>query len=153
MDPYEFLTKTFNLKLGSLQLSPQYWQAGAIVFLIFLLILTLARVRYLYVHWSLGKSAVTMFFWGFLLALILEGFFIIGGRTLFTEILGWKNAPKPISTALDVTRAKLVDVLGVSDEISVSSAKENPTAEDLILDFQSLAPEEAEQVRSIICEP
>lgn len=153
MNPAQFLTKTFDLRLGRLDIAPTYWQAAAIVFLLFLLVLTLARLRHLFVNWSLGKNAIAMLFWGFLLALILEGFLLIGGRTLFSEILGWENAPKPISVALDITRAKLVDVLGVSDKIPLSVAKENFTAEDLILDFQNLAPEEIGKARSVICAP
>lgn len=144
---------TLNFNLGEFQFSPSYFQAGAIVFLLFLLVLTLARLRYMFVNWSLGKSGVAMLFWGFLLALILEGFLIVGGRTLFTEIVGWKNAPKPILNALDVGRDKLVDVLGVTDQVPVSTAHEDPTLNDVISDFQSLSPDEAEKVRSMICRP
>ena len=94
-----------------------------------------------------------MLFWGFLLALILEGFLIVGGRTLLTEVVGWKNAPKPILSALDAGRNKLVDVLGVTDQIPISTAREDPTLYDVISDFQSLSPDEAEKVRSMICQP
>ena len=139
-----------NLKLGEFQFSPSYIQAGAIVFLLFLLVLTLARLRYMFVNWSLGKSGVAMLFWGFLLALILEGFLIIGGRTLFTEILGWENAPKPIVNILDAGRNKLVGVLGVTDEVPTLTAREDPTLYNVISDFQSLSPDEVEKARSII---
>ncbi len=94
-----------------------------------------------------------MLFWGFLLALILEGFLILGGRTLLTEIVGWKNAPKPILSVLDAGRNKLVDVLGVTDQIPISTAREDPTLYDVISDFQSLSPDEAEKIRSMICQP
>jgi len=67
----------------------------------------MARVRYLYVNWSLGRSAIAMLFWGFLLAIIFEGFLIISGRTILTEILGWDNPPKPISTIIDIGRGRL----------------------------------------------
>lgn len=144
---------TLNFNLGELQFSPSYIQAGAIVFLLFLLVLTLARLRYMFVNWSLGKSGVSMLFWGFLLALILEGFLILGGRTLFTEIVGWKNAPKPILNVLDAGRDKLVDVLGVTDQIPISTAHEDPTLHSVISDFQSLSSDEAEKVRSTICRP
>ena len=142
-----------NFNLGELQFSPSYIQAGAIIFLLFLLVLTFARLRRVLVHWSLGKSGVAMLFWGFLLALILEGFLILGGRTLFTEIVGWKNAPKPILNVLDAGRNKLVDVLGVTDQIPTSTAREDPTLYDVISDFQSLSPDEAEKIRSMICQP
>lgn len=94
-----------------------------------------------------------MLFWGFLLALILEGFLIIGGRTLFTEILGWEKTPEPILNAVDSGRNRLVDILGVTDEVPTSTAGENPGPDDVISDFQSLSPDEAEKVYSIICQP
>jgi len=142
-----------DFRLGELQFSPSYIQAGAIVFLLFLLVLTLARLRYMFVNWSIGKSGIAMLFWGFLLALILEGFLIIGGRTLFTEILGWKNAPRPIVDALDAGRNRLVDVLGVTDQIPASTAHEGPVLDSVISAFQNLSPDEAEKARSIICQP
>ena len=113
-----FFGKTFHpFKVGKLYITPTYWQALVIVILLFFLVFTLARMRYLYVNWHLGRHSFAMFFWGFLLALIVEGFFIVGGRTLFTEILGMKNAPKPISTILDIGRSRLINVLGISDQI------------------------------------
>lgn len=121
--------------------------------MLFLLVLTLARLRYMFINWSFGKSAVAMLFWGFLLALILEGFLIIGGRTLFTEILGWEKTPEPILNAVDIGRNRLVDILGVTDEIPTSTAGENPNLNDVISDFQNLSPDEAEEMRSMICQP
>ena len=94
-----------------------------------------------------------MIFWGFLLALILEGFLLLSGRTMLTEILGWKNAPKPISTALDVTRTKLVKVLGVTEEIPESAADEKPTFQSVFYDFENLSSGEKEEARSLICKP
>lgn len=84
--------------------------AVAVIVLVFLLILTLAQVRRHFVNWSLRGGVFGIFF-GFLLALILEGFLLIGGRTVITELLGWRNAPKPISIALDAGRGKLIQVL------------------------------------------
>ena len=146
------IQKTFDLKLGSIYISPTYWQAGLIVLLLFLLVFSLARLRYLYVNWSLGKSSLSMLFWGFLLALILEGFLILSGRTLLTEIIGWNNAPKPISVALDAGREKLVDVLGENDEVPTSVAKEEESFEEFKLKFQSLSPSEMEEIKYLICE-
>ena len=153
MDPIGFISKTFNFKLGNFNIAPTYWQAGIIIALLFLLVFTLARMRYLYVNWSLGKNSISFLFWGFLLALIFEGFLIISGRTLLTEILGWKNAPKPISTALDRGREKLVDVLGVTEEIPESVASEIPTYQSIISDFENLTSHDKEAVRSFVCEP
>lgn len=147
----DFLTQTLSFDIGSLQFAPSYMQAGAIVVLLFLLVLTLAQLRQKFVHWSMKGSLIGIFF-GFLLALILEGFLIIGGKTAVTELLGWKNAPKPVTVALDKGKGKLVDVLGVSDEIPSSNAASNPTADDAIILLQSLDPSEMKQVKSLICE-
>ncbi len=152
------LLKVINKSFGTytirgIDIEPTYWEAAAIVFLIFLLILTFARVRYLFIHWSISKPSISMIFWGFLLALILEGFLIIGGRTMLTEVLGWKNAPKPISTALDAGRSKLVEVLGVTKEVPESVAKDTPTYQSVIGDYESLSSEDKEVVGNFICKP
>lgn len=78
---------------------------------------------------------------------------IVGGKTAITELLGWKDAPKPISTLLDSGRSKLVQVLGVTEEIPASVAKEDMSSEDVVTIFQSLDPQESAQVRKMICEP
>ena len=94
-----------------------------------------------------------MIFWGFILAVIVEGFLLIGGRTLFTEILGWKNAPKPISTLLDMGRNKVISVLGITDEIPTSNAKGKPGVDDLINQYKTLPEDEALKFRKSICLP
>lgn len=153
MDFIGTISKTFNFKLGALNIQPTYWQAGTIIVLLFLLVFTLARMRYLYVSWSLGKSAVAMIFWGFLLALVIEGFLLIGGRTLLTEILGWKNAPKPIANVLQAGRLRLVDVLGVTDEVPQSLASEEPSITDVVELIQLLNSEERVKLESMVCSP
>src|ERR1700690_1631517 len=94
----DYLFNTFTL--GKFSLPVTYWQAAAVVILIFALILTMATYRKHYVNWSL-KGGVFGIFFGFLLALILEGFLLIGGKTALTEVLGWKNPPAPLAQALD----------------------------------------------------
>lgn len=141
----------YNIK--GIYVEPTYWMVLIIVFLMFLLLLTLARLRYLYIHWSLNRPALSFLFYGFLLALIFEGFFILGGRTIFTEILGWKEAPKPISTILEIGRHKLVQVLGTSEDIPASQARQNPDYESVISEYQRLSPEEAKRVQDFICRP
>jgi len=141
-----FLNKGWGVyEIRGLGIEPTYWQAGTIIILIFLLVITFARVRYLFVHWSLGKSAWAMLFWGFILALILEGFLILSGRTLFTEVLGWEGAPKPISTLLAISRNKLIDVLGVTEEAA--------SPESVMVDFENLPTDQMEEVKTLICEP
>ena len=144
--------QTIDLNFGNFSFSPSYIQAGAIVLLLFLLVLTLARVRRLYVNWNMS-SAGSMIFIGFVLALILEGFLILGGRTILTEILGWKNAPKPLQNALVAGRAEMAKVLGVTEEIPDSYAEGTPDISDIVTEFQSLNPDDAEKFRSMICAP
>ena len=141
----------FDLKLGNLSFPIPYIQATAIVFLIFILILTLAQVRHHFVNWSV-KGALFGIFFGFLLALILEGFLIIGGRTVITSILGWKNAPAPISLALDAGRNKLIQVLGIKDQIPSSLAKEETTVTGAVELLQSLNPADIKKVKTIFCQ-
>jgi hypothetical protein len=147
-----FLLKNFEFKLGSFTIAPTYWQAGAIVFLLFLLVITLAQVRRHFMEWSIRGSLFGIFL-GFLLALILEGFLILGGKTALTEILGWKNAPKPISNALNTGRAKLINVLGITTAVPSSKADDRPSYQSVIQNFQSLNPSDAQKARFIICSP
>lgn len=88
---------------------------------------------------------------GFLLAIIIEGLLVVGGRTVFTEVIGWKDAPKPIANALDTGREKLIGVLGVTETIPASQAFEKPTIGGLMENYQLLGSSEKETVRSIIC--
>lgn len=152
MDFAQILGNSFQFNLGNLNISTSYIQAGVIILLLFLLVLSLAQFRRHLLSWSM-KGALFGLFFGFLLALIIEGFLVVGGRTAITEIAGWKNAPQPIQAALDAGRAKLVQVLGVTEEVPPSVAKENPTVEDAINIFQSLDPSESSKVRQMICEP
>lgn len=150
----KLLNKSFGVyNIKGIDIEPTYWMAIVIVVLIFMLLFTLARVRYLYVHWNLSKTSIAFLFYGFLFALILEGFFILGGRTLFTEVVGWENAPKPISTLLETGREKLVDVLGVTEEIPASFAQEQPTYQSVVGSYENLSIEEKESVRDFICNP
>jgi hypothetical protein len=149
-----FLGKTFSpIKIFSLEIIFTYWQAIVMVILLFLLVVTMARMRYLYVNWHLGRHSFSMLFWGFLLAIILEGFFILGGRTIFTEILGIKNLPKPLSTILDIGRNRLISVLGVSSQVPSSTAQGNSDSEYVLKLYKSLPPSEAEKFYNQICKP
>ena len=152
MDFAQILGSSLQFNVGNLNISTSYLQAGAIVVLLFLLVLSLASFRRHLLGWSI-KGALFGLFFGFLLALIFEGFLVVGGRTALTELAGWKNAPQPIQAALDAGRAKLVQVLGVTEEVPQSVAKEDPTIEDAINLFQSLDPSESAKVRQMICKP
>lgn len=150
--PLDIFGKSFELNLGSFSIPVTYLQAGAVIFLLFVLILLLAKFRRHYVDWSL-KGGIAGVFFGFLFALVLEGFLLIGGRTAITEVLGWKNAPKPIQLALDSGRSKLIKVLGIQDTIPVSDAKENISVSGAIETLQSLNPADMKKVKSLICTP
>lgn len=152
MEPLEFLSKRLNFNIGNFSISPSYIQAGAILFLIFILLLSMANLRRHFLNWSV-KGSIFGIFMGFILALILEGFLIIGGRTVLTEIIGWKDAPKPLVNLLDAGREKLVDVLGITAPIPESNAQKQKNSFDLLNDFRKLNTTEAEKVKSIICKP
>ncbi len=146
------LSGGFNLTFGNYVIPFTYLQVGAIVFLVFLLILMMAQFRRHYVDWSF-KGVVFGVFFGFLLALLLEGFLLIGGRTALTSLIGWKNAPAPISIALDSGRSKLIQVLGVQNQIPSSAAKENISIQNAIETLQSLNPSDLKKVKSLFCAP
>ena len=144
----------FNFNLGKLSFSSSYIQAGAVVALLFVLVLMLAQLRRHFVDWSI-KGALFGLFFGFLLALVLEGFLIIGGKTVITQVLGWKDAPKPLANILEVGRDKLIQVLGEQVEVRIPDAiaKLNPTFDDAVSFFQSLNPSEAQKLKNFICKP
>lgn len=148
----EVAQKSFNLHIGSINMPFSYLQAGAIVILLFLLVLAMAQFRRHEVNFSL-KGAVFGIFFGFLLALFLEGFLLIGGRTALTQVVGWKNAPKPFSVALDAGRAKLVQVLGAQAQIPSSNAKEVSTVDNAVSVLQSLNPADVKKVKALFCQP
>lgn len=106
--------KRFQFNVGEFTVEPQIWQVAAIVFLLFLLVVTLASMRRHFLEWSV-KGAGFGVILGFILALVLEGFLLVGGKTLLIEVLGWKNPPKPVENALELGREKFIQVLGVSD--------------------------------------
>ena len=128
----------------SFTFAPTYVQAGAVIVLLFLLVISLAQFRHHFVKWSLKGGWIGLFF-GVLLTLIVEGFLLVNGHTALTSLLGWKTAPKPISTALDLGKEKLTDTL----ELEIK----NPTSKDVITTMQSLNPDEIRKIKAIICTP
>ena len=152
MNPIDLLSKRLNLNIGSFSISPSYIQAGAILFLLFILLLSMANLRRHFLNWSV-KGSIFGIFMGFILALILEGFLIIGGRTVLTEIVGWKDAPKPLVNILDAGREKLVEVLGITAPIHELNAQKIKNSQDLLNEFRKLNVSEAQRVKSVICKP
>lgn len=129
---------------ANISLAPTYIQAGAIVVLLFLLVVSLAQFRHHFVKWSLKGGIIGLLF-GIILTLLVEGFLLVNGHTILTSVFGWKTAPKPISTALDLGKDKLTEVLGEENN--------NQSSMDVITIMQTLNPVEVKKVKSIICEP
>lgn len=142
-----------SFSVRGIEIVPTYWQAATIVLLIFLLIFTLARMRYLYVHWHLSKTSLAMMFWGFVLTLILEGFLWLSGRTVLTTVLGWKNPPKPVAATLETGRDHLREVLGETAEIDSAKAKSPPTYQSVVFDYKELSEEDRKTVQKFVCTP
>ena len=137
---------------GELKFEPNVVQAGLIVLLLFLLVLTFAQLRKRFMNWHI-RGILPGVFMGLLLTLFVEGFLIIGGKTLLTEVLGWENAPKPIANVLDSGRSKLVKVLGVTDEIPESKASEDLNIDELIYYYEKLTDTDKDNLQSVVCEP
>jgi hypothetical protein len=143
MDAFlKILTPRFNLNIGKFSLPVPYFEAFLVILLVFVLVLSFAQFRRHTVNWSL-KGIVFGTFFGFMLALIIEGFLIVNGGTILTSILGWKNAPAPISIALDAGRNQLIQVLGVSAQ--------NPTITGVTQVIQSLNPTDINKIKTILC--
>lgn len=138
----KILTPRFNLNIGKFSMPVPYFEAFLVVLLIFVLILSFAQFRRHTVNWSL-KGIVFGTFFGFMLALIIEGFLIVQGGTIITGILGWKNAPAPISIALDAGRAKLTQVLGANVQTT--------NVNNAIQILQNLNPNDVKNVKAILC--
>ena len=136
------LGPTFDLNVGNYNIQPSYVQAGVIVFLLFLLVLTLARLRHMYVSWSLSGVHLYVLM-GFILAIICEGFLLIGGNTFLTRIMGVRNAPKPIQMVLDSGRNHLIKVLGATDEAA--------TVQSVMFDYEGLDTVGQSQVKAQVC--
>lgn len=96
--------------IGNISVAPTYVKAGAIIVLLFLLIISLAQVRHHFVKWSMKGGLIGLFF-GILLTLIVEGFLLVNGSTAVMTILGWNNAPKPFKTVLDIGKERLIDII------------------------------------------
>lgn len=142
--------QVFKFKIGNLNISTPYFQAVAILFLIFLFILLMAYVRRHYLNWSL-KGFWFGIFIGFLLALILEGFLIISGRTVLIQLMGWKNPPQVLQNFLEAGKGELINVLGSSTQNCKIETEAKP--QEVINAFQSLDPSQAKKVQQKICNP
>lgn len=89
------------------------WQVLAIVVLLFLLVFMMASVRRHFLEYSIRGAGFGVIL-GFVLAIVVEGILLVGGRTVLIQTFGWKNPPKPIEKALEAGRERFSAVLGVS---------------------------------------
>ena len=151
MNPADFLNKYFQFKIGGINFSPTYWQAGAVVILLFLLVVTLAQVRRHFMDYSVRGGAVGVVL-GFLLALVIEGFLLVGGKSILINVFGWKNPPKPLSNALDAGKNQLITVLGAQSQPTPEN-KDQATTSQVVFQYQGLSTAQAKEARSIICSP
>jgi len=140
---------------GGFVFAPSYLQAGLIVFLVFLLILTLGMLQHRYMHWTI-KGVMPGFSLGFVFALLIEAILIASGSTILVSVLGWKDAPKPLSNVLDAGKTRLVDVLGETDENKSEESSSGPskaTIGQIMSEYQELNDSEQESLRSLVCKP
>ncbi len=136
--------QSIKSQVGEVSASSGVIQAAVIVFLVFLLLVVMARMTRSYLSWYTTGWYVWVIL-GFILAVVVEGFFVVSGSTIFTSVLGWKNAPKPIQQVVDTGRAKLIDVLGAKEEVA--------TKDSVLADFDSLDDQSSEELKSAICTP
>ena len=147
-----FLSTEFTLTFVNFSLPIKYWEVLGIIILLFLLVLLLGQARRKVSNWSF-RGVIFGIFFGFLLALTIEGFLIIGGKTALTEVLGWKDPPAPVAQAIDAGRGQLVKVLGAETQIPAANAMATSSAASIIESYQSLTSSESSQVKNIICKP
>jgi hypothetical protein len=152
-DALQKVPSEIPIHVGGVAFSAQAWQVGAIVILLFLLVFTMASMRHHFLEWTI-KGAGFGVVLGFVLALVLEGFLLLGGRTALTEVFAWKNAPKPVAQVLDNSRERFRQVLGESTEIPQIKASGPRSTIDTALDqYRELSPVEAEEFVNKICAP
>lgn len=110
MQSLQVLSDNFLNFINNFSIAPTYVKAGAIVFLIFLLVMSLAQFRHHFVRWSFKGGLMGLFF-GFLFTILIEGFLIVSGNTFLTAVFGWNNAPKPFKTILDIGKERLIGII------------------------------------------
>lgn len=108
-----------NLHIGKLVISSNIWQAAVIIILVFVLILVLAYMSRNFLEWSLSGFGIGLVI-GFILAIVLEGFLLIGGKTVITGLLSWKTAPPVVANVLNSGHQRLLDVLNVPASCSAT---------------------------------
>ena len=85
-------------------------KAILVVVLIFFVLLLLAKMSRSYIEWYSTGWFIWLFL-GFFLAVFIEGILLVGGKTIFTEVLRMQSAPRPIQNFIDSSRINLTRVL------------------------------------------
>lgn len=136
------LLANLNFQIGGVTIAPSFIQAAVVIIVVFLVILFMARITRTYIGWYTSGWYIWVIL-GFILAVVIEGVMFISGSTIFTSVLGWQSAPKPIQQFVDSGRAKLIQVLGAQDDA--------PTARGMVSDFDQLDKRAQEEVKERIC--
>ena len=153
------LASSLGISFGESSLRTLFILAG-----VFLLLVLLGLTRKHLLGYSF-KGGYAGFGLGVIFTLVIEILLLLGGRTLLTESLGWKDAPPALTETFDRGKEEVAKDLGVekaSDlEIgfstasdSASSQRENfDNAESFLSSYQKLTPLEAGKVKSRVCAP
>lgn len=100
---------------SSVDFSQNDTKAGIIVVLVFFIILVLAKMSRSYMEWYMSNWSIFLIL-GFILAIFVEGLFLVSGKTIFTEILKIKRAPRPIQRVIDSGNSRLIEVVCSEDQ-------------------------------------
>jgi hypothetical protein len=138
------VVESLKTQAGGLAMSESWVKVAIIIGLVFLLLLVVAKMTRGYMSWY------TNFWWlwtglGFLLAIVVEGFFLLSGGTVFTSVLGWEGAPKPIQAVLSQGRERLKEVL--------EENAPTPTTESVLDEYELLDEASSAKVQAQICTP
>lgn len=147
------LQNTLNSTLSSFNINipDNIGLVALIITLSFVLVVTLSLARRHFLDYSIKGAGFGVVI-GFVLALILEGFLLVGGRTAFTEIIGWENPPKPIAFVINTGTTRLQKVLGANIEVPSSDAAIS-SPQSFINSFARFSSEDKDIVRENICRP
>lgn len=139
----------FNLP-GGFVFSPTYLQAGVVVLCLFLFIFAFGLMQRHQTQLTM-KGIVPGIALGFTLALLIEAILLVGGKTVITELLGWKDAPKPISSAIEISRSHFVEVLGVNSSVPEGNAQNKLGTDGIMQSYEELSEKEKKSLQKLIC--
>ena len=118
---------------------------------IFLFLLLFAFTRHHMLSWSI-RGAWFGIVLGIVVALAVEAFLLVGGRTLVVEAIKNERTPKSVRVFLQENLTELAQSLA-GEPKTLSAAEEATGAADVVLEFQRLPPLERQKARQLICTP